>query len=367
MTLGKSFTQKHLSLTLFASIVAACGADTPAFQEKAMNLIEQQTSASTMSTESADNSADATVMSREADATVMSGEADATVMSGEADATVMTGEDAEDSDSTMFDTASLPEMDAISELSINVQESQLRFGSQTTSISTSLGGEQTNDVAYTVLAPAGKDPGKIINGNTYVSPSTGTEAYEVKIIAVSKSDPSQASSTVLKLEPAAQVFAGCTNDLKGFPIKADVYELPVDTDRLPDFTMFAQSTATACMEAFQIKNRAWSDGFPGHPNLIEWFAIRASSNLTVTKSGKHYFKLNADDGAKLYINGQLVVDNDGLHAEKAVNGSITLSAGQHEIVMEYFQGPRYHIALELFWKTPGTSSYVYVPATAFKP
>jgi hypothetical protein len=349
MTFGKSFTQKHLSLTLFASILAACGADTPAFQEKAMSQIGQQSSASTFSPESADNSADATVMSAEG---------------------------AVGGDNAVFETASLPEIDASralselgldSELSIDVQESQLRFGSQTTSISSSLDGEQANDVVYTILAPSGKDPGKIINGNTYESPSAGTEAYEVKIIAVSKNNPAQVSSKVLKLEPATQVFAGCTQDLKGFPIKADVYALAEDTVRLPDFTLFAQSTATACMEAFQIKNRAWSDGFPGQPGLIEWFAIRASSNLTVSTSGKHYFKLNADDGAKLYIDGQLVVDNDGLHAEKAVTGSINLNAGPHEIVMEYFQGPRYHIALELFWKIPGTSSYAYVPAIAFKP
>jgi hypothetical protein len=171
----------------------------------------------------------------------------------------------------------------------------------------------------------------------------------------------------VKLEPQSQVFVGCTADKKGFPIKADVYSLPEDTQRLPDFTMFAKTTATACMEAFQIPNRAWSDGFPGQPDLIEWFAIRATGQITISKTGKHYFKLNADDGAKLYIDGQLVVDNDGQHAERAVVGSINLGAGQHEIVVEYFQGPRYHIALELFWKTPGSNSYTYVPAAAFKP
>ncbi len=341
MTLGKALSKKHLCLSLFASVMAACGSETPAFQEKAMSaLMEQQQNAEEgFSRESSDNSADATVASEE----------DATMGDGS------------------IDTLQLPSGDEDSDLTVDVQESQLRFGSQTTSISTSLGGEKTDDVVYTVLAPQGKDPGTIVNGNTYVSPKTGTEAYEVKIVAVSKSDPTQISSTVLKLEPATQVFAGCTNDLKGFPIKADVFAIPEDSERLPDFTMFAQTTTTACMEAFQIPNRAWSDGFPGQPSLIEWFAVRATSHLTISKTGKHYFKLNADDGAKLYIDGQLVVDNDGLHAEKAVVGSINLTQGQHDIVVEYFQGPRYHIALELFWKTPGSSSYTYVPASAFKP
>lgn len=341
MTLGKGLSKKHLCLSLLASVVAACGAETPAFQEKTMAvLMEQQNNAEGFSTESYDNSADATVADAE--------------------------DEMMDGDETI-DVLQLPQDDEGSDMSVDVKDSQLRFGAQTTSISTSLDGNAVDDVIYTAIAPAGKDPGKIVNGNTYVSPKTGTEAYEVKIIAVSKSDPTQTSSTVLKLEPATQVFAGCTNDLKGFPIKADVYQIPEDSQRLPDFTSFAKTSATACMEAFQIPNRAWSDGFPGQPSLIEWFAIRATSSLTVNATGKHYFKLNADDGAKLYIDGQLVVDNDGQHAEKAVVGSINLTKGQHDIVVEYFQGPRYHIALELFWKTPGTSTYAYVPASAFKP
>jgi hypothetical protein len=343
MTLGKGLSKKHLCLSLLASVVAACGAETPAFQEKSMAvLMDQQNNAEGFSTESYDNTADATVA------------------------------DASDQDEMMdgdgsIDALQLPQDDEGSDMSVDVKDTQLRFGAQTTSISTSLGGNKTDDVIYTAIAPAGKDPGAIINGNTYVSPVNGTEAYEVKIVAVSKSDPTQKSSTVLKLEPSTQVFAGCTNDLKGFPIKADVYQIPEGSQRLPNFTAFNKTTATACMEAFQIPNRAWSDGFPGQPSLIEWFAIRATSSLTVAATGKHYFKLNADDGAKLYIDGQLVVDNDGQHAEKAVVGSINLTKGQHDIVIEYFQGPRYHIALELFWKTPGSSTYAYVPASAFKP
>lgn len=342
MTLGKALSQTPLCMSLLASLMASCGAETPAFQEKGMSVLtDPQSNASTFSTESFDNTADAT--------------AEYTEFSEEG------------TDGNSLETYTIPESDETNELVVDVQESQLRFGSQTTGISTSLGGEKIDNVTYTVEAPDGKDPGEIVDGGTYVSPKTGTEAYEVKIIAVSKSDPNQTSTTVLKLEPEAQVFVGCTNDMKGFPIKADVFAISDESERLPDFSMMAKKTLTACMDAFQIPNRAWMDGFPGHPELIEWFAVRATSHLTVTKGGKHYFKLNADDGAKLYIDGQLVVDNDGLHAEQTVIGSMYLSAGDHELVMEYFQGPRYHIALELFWKTPGTSSYVYVPASAFKP
>jgi len=341
MTFGKSPNKKkQLSLSLLAMLMASCGADTPAFQEKAMSVLVTDQQSGVANYSDADNSADA--------AAARMDDSDETFSS--------TGE--------ASSAAEVLEVNA--DMVVDVKDSQLRFGSQATEISTSLGADKIDDITYTVSAPAGKDPGKIV-GNTYISPLTGTEAYEVKIIAVSKSDSSQSSAAVVKLEPKAQVFVGCTNDAKGFPIKADVFAIPSSSQELPDFNALALKTTTACMDSFQIPNRAWSDGFPGHPELIEWFALRASSHFTVASSGKYYFKLNSDDGAKLYIDGQLVVDNDGQHAQKAVTGSITLSAGEHELVMEYFQGPRYHIALELFWKTPGTGSYVYVPTTAFKP
>ncbi len=346
MTLSKSSAKtRQLCLSLLAGLLSACGSETPAFQEKAMNALIDGQSASSIESEYTDpNSADATVYRGE---------------QGESSIEAIPGTQ---------DTASSKTKGADSEqLTIDVKESQLRFGSQTTSVTTLINGDKASDIVYTVSAPNGKDAGKIINGDTYVSPAAGTQPYDVTIVAKSKSDPTLKTSTILKLVPKEQVFAGCTNDEKGFPIKADIFTIPSTSTALPDFLFIQEKTTTVCMDSFQVPNRSWSDGFPGHPQLIEWFALRATSRLSVTVPGKYFFKLNADDGAKLYIDGELVVDNDGLHAEKAVVGSINLVAGEHDLVMEYFQGPRYHIALQLYWKAPGTSSYTYVPSNAFKP
>jgi hypothetical protein len=61
----------------------------------------------------------------------------------------------------------------------------------------------------------------------------------------------------------------------------------------------------------------------------------------------------ADDGAKLYLNNQVVIDNDGVHGARAVSGSATLTRGIHEIKVEYFQGPRFTVALVLAVSSPG--------------
>ena len=43
--------------------------------------------------------------------------------------------------------------------------------------------------------------------------------------------------------------------------------------------------------------------------------------------------------------GKLIIDNDGLHPPRIVEGSAHLSRGIHQIHIAYFQGPRTHVAL----------------------
>ena len=69
------------------------------------------------------------------------------------------------------------------------------------------------------------------------------------------------------------------------------------------------------MTEFNIPNRRFDEGFWVNPELIEWFGIQAEYlRIYISQSGDYWFKLRADDGAKLYIDDSKVVDNDGLHA-----------------------------------------------------
>src|SRR5262249_45755005 len=54
-------------------------------------------------------------------------------------------------------------------------------------------------------------------------------------------------------------------------------------------------------------------------------------------AGLYTFFLNSDDGSRLFINGNLVVDNGGVHAALEIAGSLELSAGEHEVKLEFFQ------------------------------
>ena len=67
------------------------------------------------------------------------------------------------------------------------------------------------------------------------------------------------------------------------------------------------------------------------------FALKFSSELTVTTGGTYTFSTSSDDGSKVFINGVEVVDNDGLHGTATASGTITLPPGDHLIEIIYFE------------------------------
>jgi len=59
--------------------------------------------------------------------------------------------------------------------------------------------------------------------------------------------------------------------------------------------------------------------------------------VEVPKTGKWTIGTISDDGSKLWIGDQLIVNNDGLHGDREVKGEINLEAGLHAIRVEFFE------------------------------
>lgn len=66
------------------------------------------------------------------------------------------------------------------------------------------------------------------------------------------------------------------------------------------------------------------------------FAILFSTRMKIDQAGKYTFGIISDDGAKLYIDGKEVIDNDGSHSADMKYGSIELAAGTYDVKVEYF-------------------------------
>ena len=73
-------------------------------------------------------------------------------------------------------------------------------------------------------------------------------------------------------------------------------------------------------------------------NRSDKFAALYEGDIEITTGGDYTFWTASDDGSKLYIDGNLVVNNDGLHGLKEVQSAvITLSPGHHTFRLEFFE------------------------------
>ena len=82
------------------------------------------------------------------------------------------------------------------------------------------------------------------------------------------------------------------------------------------------------------------------------FAILYDGVLEVPETGIYTFYLRSDDGSRLRLGDQLVVDNDGSHSARTRRGHIALEKGQHLLRLEYFEdflGEE----LRLYYQRPG--------------
>lgn len=82
------------------------------------------------------------------------------------------------------------------------------------------------------------------------------------------------------------------------------------------------------------------------------WAMVLDGNFDVDRPGKYTFFLNSDDGSKLYIDDELVIDNDGDHSLLELSGEKELSAGMHKLRIEFFESGGEAI-LELDLAGPG--------------
>jgi hypothetical protein len=67
------------------------------------------------------------------------------------------------------------------------------------------------------------------------------------------------------------------------------------------------------------------------------FAFRFRAAVEAPADGVYTFYTSSDDGSELYINGNLVVDNDGLHGMQWRQGDVYLTAGLHNIMVTMFE------------------------------
>ena len=112
-------------------------------------------------------------------------------------------------------------------------------------------------------------------------------------------------------------------------------------DKVPDFDELEPFANGEC-EAFDLNVGGRSNSF----------GVRYDGFLKIETAGTYTFHLGSDDGSLLYIDGELVVDTDGIHPHTVHSGRADLSVGMHRVRVEYQQsGGEWTLALE--YEGPG--------------
>ncbi len=136
--------------------------------------------------------------------------------------------------------------------------------------------------------------------------------------------------------------------MKSIPhaLKGNIYFLPQNTASLPDFSKLTPIATTYATD-LNVTPRSFTEGFPGVSDRNVWFAIDYTGTFLIPEPGNYLFSLTSDDGSRLFIDGERIIDLDGQHPPQNQSGVRTLRAGPHDIRVQYFQGPPSGIALVL--------------------
>ena len=57
----------------------------------------------------------------------------------------------------------------------------------------------------------------------------------------------------------------------------------------------------------------------------DFFGFRFSGYINITRAGEYEFFLKSNDGSKLFINGEELIDNDGTHSTRELKKKIDLT------------------------------------------
>ena len=184
-----------------------------------------------------------------------------------------------------------------------------------------------------------------------------------------------------------------TNVRSGHGLIIQVYVPGITIERMPDFGALTP-VYTFIAANLDVPIREYTKGFPTpeKQTVVENFAVRFRGVLAVDTPGRYNFWLLSDDGSKLYIDDTLVIDNDGIHGitrnkgrkdlsknasvswhftgpfiDMGKHGSMELTVGTHPFEIQYFQGPRYEIALQWFYQPPNSYRQIVPPEVIYRP
>ena len=121
-------------------------------------------------------------------------------------------------------------------------------------------------------------------------------------------------------------------------------------------------TALKLTRTDPIVNFNWASGSPDPSIGADTFSVRWTGQVEARYSQNYTFYTSADDGIRLSINGQQVINNFIDQRLTEVSGNFTMVAGQkYNITLEYYEN-KYDAINQLAWSSPSQAKEI-IPAS----
>ncbi|PQO41974.1 c-type cytochrome [Blastopirellula marina] len=95
------------------------------------------------------------------------------------------------------------------------------------------------------------------------------------------------------------------------------------------------------------------------------FATKMTTAIVIPTAGTYRFFVASDDGSRLYLDGSMLINNDGLHGMVEKSGEAQLTPGPHELIVTYFDNGGGD-GLRVSWEGPGIKKQA-IPTSALRP
>jgi hypothetical protein len=195
--------------------------------------------------------------------------------------------------------------------------------------------QSTSETAQIVYTMDGSEPTQ--NSNRYTKPFMISESATIKARCFwEDGKKSRIKSFLLdKVDPQKSVAStGLSQGLRTVYYEGRWMQLPDFSDILPIFTKTAEKINLELSPK------------------VRYYALKLEGFIKVPRTGVYVFYVMSDDGSRLFINDEQIVNNDGKHGTLEKHGSVALEKGFHHIRLIFYQ--RYNEQfLSAFYKGPG--------------
>ncbi len=103
------------------------------------------------------------------------------------------------------------------------------------------------------------------------------------------------------------------------------------------FNNTALSGTPALVRSDPVLDFNWGNGSPGQSVNADQFSVRWTTNLHFNAPGRYRFTARTDDGVRVWVNNQLIIDAWFDHAVQNFSGEINLAAGSVPVRVEYYE------------------------------